>query len=59
MVETVADRLALAEPEQVLRSEVEIRDDEMLVESDDCDTKAAEDLVGARRARGAAFVRRR
>jgi len=40
------DGLALAEAEEVLRRQVEIRDDEILVEGDDGNAEPAENAFG-------------
>jgi hypothetical protein len=42
----VADRLALAEAEEVLRRQIEIGDDEVFVESDDRNAEVPEDALG-------------
>jgi hypothetical protein len=47
----VSKRLSLTETEKVLSREVEVRNDETLVERDQRNAEAAENLVGARRAR--------
>jgi hypothetical protein len=49
LAETVAERLALTQSEQVLGGEMELSHDEAFVECDQRDTEAAENLVGARR----------
>jgi hypothetical protein len=42
-----AQRLALAEAEQILRRQVEIGDDEIFIEGDDGNAETAEDALGA------------
>jgi hypothetical protein len=43
----VADRLAFAESEQILRRQVEIGDDEVFIEGDNGNAESAEDALGA------------
>jgi hypothetical protein len=44
--ERMPDRLALAEAEQILRRQIEIRDDEIFIESNDGNAESAEDALG-------------
>lgn len=49
LAERMTDRLPVTETEQILRCQIEVRDDELCVERDDRDAETAEYLVCARR----------
>jgi len=49
----VPDSLAIAEPEQILGSEVEIGDDEIRIECDDGNAEARKNVIAVGRRTGA------